>query len=216
MAVLLGVVSQKGGVGKSTLSRLIAREYAAAGWEVKIADLDIKQSTSTKWKQRRDQEQLEPVVPVEGFGTVAQALKVAPQYDLVVFDPPPHSTAMTLEIARVSDGVVLTSGVSLEDLEPAVLLAHELVEKGVSAKKITFALVRVGESSAEIEDARDYIKQAGYNVLKGELPEKTLYRKALRVGRSVSEAPHLALRKKAQGMAQSLVDFVENADKQKR
>ncbi|MFQ5486008.1 MAG: hypothetical protein ACE5DO_11840, partial [Desulfobacterales bacterium] len=66
------------------------------------------------------------------------------------------------------------------------------------------------------EDARDYIKQAGYSVLKGELPEKTLYRKALRVGRSVSEAPHLALRKKAQGMAQSLVDFVENADKQKR
>ncbi|MHC5747164.1 MAG: hypothetical protein ACYTXT_35825 [Nostoc sp.] len=41
MTVLVGVISQKrGGVGKSTLARLIAREYAA-GWDVKIADLDV-------------------------------------------------------------------------------------------------------------------------------------------------------------------------------
>ena len=52
MTVLVGVISQKGGVGKSTLARLIAREYAAAGWDVKIADLDISQGTSTDWKQR--------------------------------------------------------------------------------------------------------------------------------------------------------------------
>ena len=38
MTVMIGVVSQKGGVGKSTISRLVAREYAAAGWTVKIAD----------------------------------------------------------------------------------------------------------------------------------------------------------------------------------
>src|SRR5713226_8622033 len=38
MAIFLGMVSQKGGVGKSTLARLVAREYAA-GWNVKIADL---------------------------------------------------------------------------------------------------------------------------------------------------------------------------------
>jgi len=36
MTVLVGMVSQKGGVGKSTLARLLAREYAQAGWKVKI------------------------------------------------------------------------------------------------------------------------------------------------------------------------------------
>ena len=46
MAVTIGMVSQKGGVGKSTLSRLVAREYALAGWNVKIADLDVSQGTS--------------------------------------------------------------------------------------------------------------------------------------------------------------------------
>jgi cellulose biosynthesis protein BcsQ len=45
MAALIGVISQKGGVGKSTIARLVAREYAAAGWQVRI-------STSTFRKVR--------------------------------------------------------------------------------------------------------------------------------------------------------------------
>ena len=75
MALVIGVVSQKGGVGKSTCARLIAREYAHAGWDVKIADLDVSQGTSFDWHVRRLQQQLEPSVAVERFGTVEQALK---------------------------------------------------------------------------------------------------------------------------------------------
>ena len=41
------MVSQKGGVGKSTLCHLIAREAAVAGKQVKILDFDTKQMTST-------------------------------------------------------------------------------------------------------------------------------------------------------------------------
>ena len=43
MAMTLGIVSKTSGIGKSTLSRLIVREFAAQGREVKIADLDITQ-----------------------------------------------------------------------------------------------------------------------------------------------------------------------------
>src|SRR5436309_331234 len=93
MALFIGMVSQKGGVGKSTLARLVAREYAKAGWNVKIADLDVSQGTSYHWQARRLQHSLEPVIPVERFGTVEQALRIGPQYDLVILDGPPHSTA---------------------------------------------------------------------------------------------------------------------------
>ena len=40
MATIIAFVSQKGGVGKSTLSRALAREAAASGLKVKIADLE--------------------------------------------------------------------------------------------------------------------------------------------------------------------------------
>jgi chromosome partitioning protein len=102
MSIVIGICSQKGGVGKSTLARLIAREYARAKWAVKIADLDISQGTSFNWQARRLQYGIEPVVAVERFGTVDQALKVAPHVDLLILDGPPHSTVGTLRIAQAS------------------------------------------------------------------------------------------------------------------
>ncbi len=209
MALMIGMVSQKGGVGKSTLARLLAREYAQAGWRVKIADLDISQGTSTDWKQRREQGSLEPEVAVEPFRTVAQAIKVAEMYDLVVFDGPPHSMSGTLEIGKASALTILPTGLSLDDLRPSVMLAHELVDKGIPANKILFALCRVGDRENEIEEARTYIKRAGYDCAAGSLPEKTGYRRASDEGKALSEVTYPSLRERAEELAQSIIDSIE-------
>ena len=66
---------------------------------------------------------------------------------------PPHATARTLRIAERSDLVVLPTGLALDDLEPSVLLAHEMVKKGIPRARIAFALCRVGDSEAEIGEA---------------------------------------------------------------
>lgn len=208
MAVLIGVVSQKGGVGKSTLARLVAREYAQAGWTVKIADLDVSQGTSFNWQARRLQNRIEPVVAVERFGSVEQALKFQDHYDLLVLDGAPHATAATLKIAEAVNLVVLPTGLSLDDLEPSVLLAHELVKKGVPRKKIAFALCRVGESESEIAEAREYLGQAGYAVLSGTLPEKVAYRRASDEGRALTETRFASLNERSDQMAQGVVDLV--------
>lgn len=206
MALIIGIVSQKGGVGKSSLARLIAREYANAGWNVKIADLDIAQGTSFSWQARRLQNGIAPVIPVERFGAVEQALKIGNQYDLVILDGPPHSSKQTLKIAESANLVILPTGLSLDDLEPGVLLAHELIKKGVPRRKIVFALCRVGESEGEMTEARSYIDEAGYTVLKGELPEKTAYRRASDEGKALTETRFPSLNERADALAQSVVD----------
>ena len=68
MTIIVGTVSQKGGVGKSTIARLVAREFAAQGWTVKIADLDISQATAFRWRSRRLENGIEPDIPVEQYG----------------------------------------------------------------------------------------------------------------------------------------------------
>lgn len=208
MTILIGVVSQKGGVGKSTVSRLVAREYVNADWNVKIADLDVSQGTSFNWQARRLQNGIEPVIAVERFGTVEQALKHTSHYDMMILDGPPHSTAGTLKIAAACDLVVLPTGLALDDMEPQILLAHEIVKKGIARDKVTFALCRVGDSEAEIAEARDYISQAGYNVLDGALPEKTAYRRASDEGRALTETRFASLKGRADALAQSIVDHV--------
>lgn len=210
MTIVIGMVSQKGGVGKSTLARLIAREYAQASWNVKIADLDLSQGTSTDWKQRREQKALEPEVAVEPFRTVSQALKIKNLYDLMVFDGPPHSMAGTLEIAKNSTLIVLPTGLSLDDLRPSILLAHELVENKIALHKIVFALCRVGDRENEITEAIAYIKKAGYETLKGSLPEKTGYRRASDEGKALSEVSYQTLKERAEEIAQSIIDRIAN------
>lgn len=206
MTIIIGMISQKGGVGKSTLARLIAREYASAGWQVKIADLDVSQGTSTDWKQRREQSTLEPEVAVEPFRTTAQALKIKDMYDLIVFDGAPHSMAGTLEIARASSLVVLPTGLSLDDLRPSIMLAHELVDNAIPNEKIIFALCRVGDRENEIQEARTYIERAGYRCALGSLPEKTGYRRASDEGRALSEVTYKTLKERAEEVAQSIID----------
>ncbi len=215
MTLFIGAVSQKGGVGKSTLARLIAREYALAGWNVKIADLDIQQGTSFSWQARRLQRSVEPVVAVERFGTVGQAIKAAAGYDLMILDGPPHATMGTLQIAEASTLVVLPTGLALDDLEPTILLAHELTKKGVPAGRIVIAFCRVGDSESELAEASTYVRQAGYRHLANVLPEKTGFRRASDEGRAPTETRFPSLNERAKAIAHEIADIIQaNTDRE--
>ena len=212
MAFIVAMVSQKGGVGKSTLARLLAREFAAQGWNVKIADLDISQGTSFEWRMRRLQGKIEPDVAVEQFGSVDKALNLADHYDLLVLDGAPHSTSATRAIALASHLTVIPTGLALDDLRPAVVLAHDLVKQGVSRDKIVFALCRVGDSALEIEDSRAYLEKTGYGILSGALPEKTAYRRASDEGRALTETRFPSLKERAEELTQGMVDRISQLD----
>lgn len=216
MAYIVGFVSQKGGVGKSTLARLIAREYAAGGWNVKIADLDPGQGTSFKWHNRRLQSKIEPDIAVERFRTVEKALPFAEHYDLFVFDGPAHSNAGTLAIAKASNLVVLPTCLSVDDMEPAVLLAHELVGQGVPRNRLVFAFCRVGESDTELAESHAYVAQAGYTALPSALPERTAYRRAVDEGKALTECSYPTLRGRADKVAQELMDCASISLKKER
>jgi chromosome partitioning protein len=208
MALIVAMLSQKGGVGKSTLARLLACEFATQGWNVKIGDLDISQATSFQWRTRRLQNQIEPDVPVEQFGSVNKALALADQYDLLVLDGEPHATSSTRAIAIASQLVVIPTGLSLDDLPPAVVLAHDMVKHGVPKQRIVFALSRVGDSFVEIEEGRSYLRDAGYEVLPGAIPEKTAYRRATDEGRALTQTRYQSLNQRAEEVIQGIVDRI--------
>ena len=126
MPTVVAFISQKGGVGKSTLARALAREAAAGGLGVKIADLDTQQGTSVDWHRQRLDGAIEPTVAVEAFKTASQALSVANAYDLLIVDGPARTSRATLEIAGVADLVVQPTGASADDLRPAIREFHAL------------------------------------------------------------------------------------------
>jgi len=207
MATIIAFVSQKGGVGKSTLARALAREAAASGLKVKIADLDTQQGTTIDWHRTRLDAGIEPEVAAEAFGTASQALKLADHYELLILDGPARTSKGTLEIARVADLVVQPTCASADDLRPAIREFHALVKAGIPKSKLTFALNRIGTAAEEAE-TRAYIAEAGYTVLKGCLLERPAYRKAQNMGHAVTETSYAGLKANADALIQALIDKV--------
>jgi chromosome partitioning protein len=115
MTAVIAFVSQKGGVGKSTLARALAREAAASGLRVKIADLDPDQATIVDWHKVRTQRAIEPLLSVELFRTAAHALASADGYDLLVIDGPAKASSGTTEIAKRADLIVQPTGAGRDD-----------------------------------------------------------------------------------------------------
>ena len=188
----IAFISQKGGVGKSTLSRALAREIAANGLTVKIADLDSQQTTTADWHRLRMSQGISPSVAVQAYSTAAEALRESTNFDYFIVDAPARASKGTLELAKRADLVVQPTGASLDDLRPAVRVFHELSKAGIPVERLAFALSRIG-TAAEEQDARSYLAASGYSVLSGALMEKPSYRAAQNQGKAITETKYPSL-----------------------
>lgn len=222
MAYIISVLGQKGGVGKSTLSRLIATEFArqetdGQPWSVKIADLDLQQKTSVQWATRRMQHEVVPEVRAEAY-RVDKAIKDAAgdQFDVIVIDGAPHASQDTLTAARSSDVIILPTGPSLDDMEPQVRLAHELRAAKVDMSRVLFVLTRTGKSDAEDREARDYITKAGFSLTTSTLSEQIAYRRTTDTGHAVSETGFPKLNEKAQALFAEMIAPLYNQKEQEK
>lgn len=209
--MIISLISQKGGVGKSALARLLAVEVAKTGWSVKIADLDPAQGTSTKWKARRDIAGLQPEIAVEKYRTVERAIREAERYDLTILDGPAHAEQGGRDMARQSDLVLMPTGYSLDDMEPQVEAAIELEESGVAPARITFCFCRAKGSEAEDRAARAYLARARMKVLEPVFPELASIRQGHAEGRAASEVPFPKVQERTVALAQAIMDHLAAA-----
>ena len=206
MGYILAFLSQKGGVGKSTLARMLAVEMAKEGLSVKIADLDNRQSTSRHWAKRRAERGHKPEIEIDVYENVNTALTEALRYDVLIIDGAGHASRETRIVAKAADLVVLPTGICIDDLYPTVLLAHDLRKEGVPKERIAVSLGRITDSDAELRATRKWLGQAGYNPLPGEVPFRTAYAKATDNGLALTETPFRTLNKRAEQVAQGIVD----------
>lgn len=205
--MIISLISQKGGVGKSALARLIAVTFANAGWNVKVGDLDTGQGSTAKWKSRRDMNGIQPEIPVEKYATVERAIRDAANFDLMILDGPAFAERRGLTMAQASDLIILPTGYSLDDMEPQIETAYELEDKGINGDKIVFVFCRAEGSESEDTAARNYMKKARVNVLDPVFPERASIRQAHNTGRAASEVAHPSIKNKVMPLAQAIADL---------
>lgn len=207
MAFIVAFASQKGGVAKSTLSQALGVGLLEAGLTVKIADYDFRQHTSTDWASDRLADPKKPVVPVQTYRNLADVVREAALYNVIIIDAPGHSGEHMLTLARAADLLIQPSGGSLADLRPAIREFNELVKQGIPKEKLALILSRIRKDSEE-EAAKLYIQDAGYSLIDGALRDKLAYAMAMDKGAAVTEVTSKKMKEEARAAVSALVDAI--------
>jgi len=198
---IIAFISQKGGVGKSTLAQALAVEAKKKKISVLLADCDSQQSTSLEWSK------LNKKIPCQVFQQAKDIWPLTKNYDLIIIDGPARTSTGTLEIAQKADLLIQPTGASRADLVPAVKEFHALVQAKISKKKLLFILNHIGSKSEE-EVGKEYLKETGYSYLPIPLLEKVSFRSIQNEGKSITEVNFKTLRKQTKSLIESILDYI--------
>ncbi|MFT5716348.1 MAG: chromosome partitioning protein [Oleiphilaceae bacterium] len=196
--MIISLLNQKGGVGKSSLGRALAVEFNRNDWDVHVADLDSAQQTFFKWSERRKELGVTPTIEVALYSDPKTALKAAANCDVLIVDGKAFADKHAFAIAKSSDLIVIPVGVSMDDLEPSLKLAVDLVNSGINRASILFVVCRVPDNGdKEAMNTRSSIQGWNFDVVTGWIPFKPSYSQAMDKGLSFTETSYKSLSKKA-------------------
>ena len=198
---IIAFISQKGGVGKSTLARAVAIEVRKQKIKTLLADCDPQQSTSYEWSK------INKKVNCQVFNSVKEIWPLSNKYDLIIIDAPARASKGTLEIAQKANLIIQPVGASNDDLMPAVKEFNALVKAGVNKKKLLFVLTRLS-TPKEAEAIKEYLRDTDYSFTTNYLPEKTSYKQVQNEGRSVGEVSYKTLRNQAKKLVNELLNYL--------
>jgi chromosome partitioning protein len=201
--VMVSFVSQKGGVGKSTLARLLAVGAAHRGERTLLADFDLEQLTCIEWNALRRSHEVEPKIDARAFKSLKKLRKSEEAIDFVVVDTRGLADDLSHEVAEESDVVFLPTGTSTDDLRPTLALARKLQKHGADGRLVV-VLSKVGRSETQLGKAIATIEEAGFELLDERWPLRDGFQADLDAGRAGRETRNPHLRETAERMEDAL------------
>jgi chromosome partitioning protein len=180
----IAVLSQKGGVGKTTLVLNLAVAFERKGQSVAVIDLD-PQASAAGWKDSRAGDS--PYVISLPHTRLSQALQAAEESGagVVIIDTAPHSEAAAIAAAKAADVVLIPCRAGILDLR-AIATTAELVKL---ASKPAYVILNAVPARANqvLADAREAVAVHGLDVAPVAMQQRAAYAHALTVGKTAQE-----------------------------
>ena len=186
--MIFGVLNQKGGVGKTTLSVNLAACLARTGARVLLIDAD-PQGSALDWAAAR---QSEPLFSVVGFprATIHKEIAQLGQgYEHIIIDGPPRVTDLARSAIMASDIVVIPVQPSPYEIWAAEEVVKLITEARVYKENIksVFVVNRKITNTAIGRDVRDALAAYPVHVLNASVAQRVVFAEAAAQGQAIFE-----------------------------
>jgi chromosome partitioning protein len=186
--VIIGVLNQKGGVGKTTLSVNIAAALARTGQRVLLIDAD-PQGSALDWAAAREGDPLFAVVGLPKPSIHKELSVVGEGYDHIVIDGPPRVTDLARSAIMASDVVLVPVQPSPYDIWAADEVVKLIQEASVFKENIKsfFVINRKIANTAIGRDVREALEAYNLPTLEASVVQRVVFAEAAAVGKAVYE-----------------------------
>ena len=186
--LIVAVLNQKGGAGKTTLATNLAQAAHLAGKRTLLIDTD-RQASARQWAAAREKENGVPVVGVDVPPLENSINAVGKNYDLVIVDGAPNVELLAASAVKVAHVVLIPVQPSPYDIWAArevvemVRIRQELTGKPRAAFVVSRAIVGTQLSN----DVSEALAGYGLPVLTARTYQRVIYANAAAAGLGVGE-----------------------------
>jgi len=186
--MIIGVLNQKGGVGKTTLSVNIAAALALSGNRTLLIDAD-PQGSALDWQSTRQGDTLFPVVGMAKPTLHKDVPELACSYDYVIIDGPPRVNELARSAIMASDLVLIPVQPSPYDVWAADEIVKLIQEVMIYKERLKgrFIVNRKIVNTAIGRDVAEALRDYSFPVAETAVNQRVAYAESAASGLSVLE-----------------------------
>lgn len=191
--MIISLLNQKGGVGKTTLSINLAGYFTEKGKKVVLIDAD-EQESALDWVKVREKEFNFTVIGMSKPIIHREVKKFTNDYDIIIIDGTPRKDEVAKSAIAASDIVlipVMPSPVDIRATPVIVGYVKELQLQYEEHKNIrAFFIINGKKERAKInKDISESLNNFGFPTLKSEISDRDIFARSFDNGLTVMEEP---------------------------
>ena len=197
--LVISVLNQKGGSGKTTIATHLARAFQVAGHDVLLIDSD-PQGSARDWSAVRD----EQPVPVVGIDrpTIERDIKAVSHKDLIVIDGAPQADLVLIPVQPSPYDIWAAS-----DLVDLVKQRIEMTDGRLKAAFVVSRAIKNTKIGAEIREA---LEGYGLPVLAARVTQSVAYPSTAAAGTTVLDVePNSNAAQEIRGLADEVLALLK-------